>query len=236
MFDPLGLLKSQSRMLHLSTDAYLRRFHCVDFRSVYNYSCPVVARYSLKEIEHGNRIELEVCKDKSHNFHIYAYRPVETKHFNTSLLAVLGTDSIGFVENRGEDVTDTTIYRRILHPEEKVDTYKYYCDEEELLESPYDLGYNRDGNGRWYMLMTRSQGIRKHFYNDEVRRCWEYENDAQIRLLIELSESAREDEKRFYIYQGEAVSRDQIHIVEEKSRKKSPFLKEKVSDPLLLRH
>ncbi len=219
MFDPLGLFKAQSRMLHLATKTALRRFRCVDFRSVYNYNCPVVARYILEEIDQGDRIELEVCKDRAHNFHIFAYTPVESKSFSTSLLSVLGTDSIGFMERREENVTHT-IYRRILHPGEKVDIYKYYCDLEELDGDPYDLGYNLDGNGRWYMLMSRSQGMRKHFYNDEIRRCWEYEDESSSRLLIELSESTPTNEKRFYIYRGEALSRDQIHIVEEKSARK----------------
>jgi hypothetical protein len=238
MFDPLGLLKSRSRMLHLSTKSHFRRFRCVDFRSVYNYSCPVVARYTLEEIEEGTTIELEVCKDRSHNFHIYAYSPVETKPFNISFLSVLGTDSIGFVENREKEEVDATIYRRILHSDEKLDIYKYYCDEEELERSPYDLGYSRDGSGRWYMLMSRSQGVRKHFFNNETRRCWEYESDAHIRLLIELNESSKEDEKRFYIYKGEAIKRDQIQIVEEKRYQKSlfSFIKDREESPLLLQH
>ncbi len=214
MFDPLRLTRQDDLLVHLdlSEEGY-DVFRCVGYGSIYNHTYPPVARYRLQSLLDQNELELEVFKDTKQNFHIQAYICMEEKPFSVDFLSILGTDSIGFMQQRKDHEPVHTVYDRILQPDEALDHYKYICDPEELPDDPYALGYTQDGNGNWYMMITRSQGRIKQFYNGQKRRCWEYyDSDSHESLLIEMIEAPSPSDRKFLIYRGIRLMREQIHI------------------------
>ena len=208
MFDPLGLFKNRSRMLRLKmedSDAEYRSLGCSVTGDTANAP---IARYLLQACDDESTVELELAKDRANNFIIYAYRLIEEKCFCPGLYAMLGTEAIGFASDNDAHRDDTR-YRRILYRDEQVESCKYLCDPQEMPEHPAALGYTKDGNGNWYMMMTRSGGRLKQFDNRTERRCWEYESPRGKRLLFELEEETRQ----LYIYRGERLQRHHIRIV-----------------------
>ncbi len=210
MFDPLRVAQNRSLLLRLKLQQQTEKFRCTDHTTIDNGDKTPVARYTLQNIVTGKYIILEVFKERSRNFHIQAYRMLETYDFTATFAAMLGTPVMAFSPHE-DSLSEDTIYNRILASDEKVEIVKYICDTDELPAHPRALGYHRDGNGNWYQLMEQSQGRIKRFTDKKFVRCWEYENSSRKRLLIELSEKMQQ--KHFHIYEGIKITRKEINIV-----------------------
>lgn len=218
MFDPLGLVKEPSLALRLNFDGHLSTYRCVDYGMVES-ACPCpAARYRVEEMHGENVLELEVSKDDAHNFHLFAYRLLERKACSHAMLSILGTDTIGFGADESDPESEKSIYHRILHPGEEIESYKYIYVPERDEEDPAEWGYWQDANGRWYMMTERSAGRVKRIANRRPRYCWEYENCAGERLLIELVAGDAGRRGTFYIYLGYPLSRDMIRVVQSPKR------------------
>ena len=211
MFDPLKVAHNRNLLLRLTLEHKAENFECIHYTLIDNGSQTPVARYTLQHTETRDTLVLEVHKDKEHNFHIRAYRLVETQPFKPVFASMLGVDSIGFFANR-ENNTERIVYKRLLYPGEKVNIVKYICDTEDLPANPHEFGYTKDGMGNWYLLMEQSSGRLKRFADQSSRRCWEYENSDYTRLLIEKEETYKKP-SAFYIYLGKKIVRKQIHII-----------------------
>ncbi len=210
MFDPLGLLKKENLALKLKTNLKERTFICQDLQT-YTGDCARVARYALKDIANSDSIDIEISKDKDNSFHIFAYDLIETKPFSHTFNSILGVDSIGY--NALDDFNTHTLYHRISYPNEKLELFKYICDTQTIPIHPSDIGYEQDGEGRWYMLIYRSNGRVKKFTANDQRRSWEYETQNQKRLLVELNETKKIDESYFHIYNGQKLDRRELKLV-----------------------
>ncbi len=210
MFDPLGFLKKEKLALELKLNLKRRTFVCDDLQS-FTGSCAKIARYTLKDRLGGKLIDLEISKDIDKNFHIYAYDLVETKPFSHTFSSILGVDSIGY--NNQNEFDAHTIYRRIRYPGEKLELYKYICDPNTVPTHPSNIGYEQDGEGRWYMLIYRSNGRVKKFAPDNLKRSWEYETTDKKRLLIELNETQKIDKRFFHIYNGSKLERKELKLI-----------------------
>ncbi len=212
MFDPLGLLKKSDLALKLKAGFKHNLFICCDLQNhMDDYT--KVARYTLKDIRDNKSIDIEISKDKNNNFHIFAYDLIETKPFSHTFSSILGVDSIGY--NNLDNFNTHTLYHRINYPNEKLELYKYICDTETIPTHPSNIGYEQDGEGRWYMLIYRSNGRVKKFTPDDQRRSWEYETQNQKRLLVELNENKKIDESYFHIYNGQKLNRRELKLVEQ---------------------
>ena len=212
MFDPLGLAKGNCVALQFCKLGDHRTYHAVTHTFTIPYSLTSITRYRLQENDGTHEIELEVSKDREQNFHICAYELIEVRDFSAGLLSILGTETIGFMPQNQSALTNR-LYHRILAEDEQLETCKYLCDEDDLEELPENLGYTRDGNGNWYMMMQRSGGKAKHFYQEPPKRCWEYEDENGQRLLIELNSATESEESNFGIYLGRKILREELHIL-----------------------
>ena len=213
MFDPLGLAKDKKLALKLKLNF---KEHTFIYNNLQTYpgDCSKVARYTLKDTKHNKLIDIEISKDKKNSFHIYAYNLIETKPFNHKLSSILGVDSIQY--QSFDDLNTLTKYHRINYKSEKLEFFKYICDPLTLPIHPASIGYEKDGNGQWYMLIYRSKGRVKKFAPDNYRRSWEYETQNKKRLLVELEESKYIDKNRFHIYNGQQLSRKELKLIRTK--------------------
>lgn len=216
MFDPLGLVKGNGVALRLCQRGDYHTYRSVVHTFTIPWSMASITRYRLEDLEGAHQIELEVSKDREQNFHICAYELIEMRDFSAGLLSILGTETIGFIPGN-QAALSNRLYHRILTEDEELETCKYLCDEEDLDDLPENLGYTRDGNGNWYMMMQRSSGRTKHFYRQPPKRCWEYEDDNGERLLIELNAASVHEASHFEIYLGRKILREELHVVSGKS-------------------
>ena len=218
MFDPLGLVRENSLALRLHMEGCSCTCRCTGHLFASTPAGAMVTRYLLEEEETQEELMLEVVRDARNDFHIHAYRLIEMRDFSIDLLAILGTESIGFLP-QGHTPLGDTLYSRIMSEDERLETCKYICDPAELEEDPYTLGYTRDGYGNWYMMLERSAGRLRHFGPEERRRGWEYENGEGERLLIELDCGGAGEERpgAFSIYLGRALRREQIGVISQRS-------------------
>ncbi|HHD84347.1 MAG TPA: hypothetical protein ENK93_05655 [Campylobacteraceae bacterium] len=212
MYDPLGLIRDKRLMLKLCRRGESHTYKAVGHTFTTDSSSTRITRYSLQDQNGENEIELEVVKDSANNFHICTYELIEMRDFSSTLLSILGTETIGFIPQNRTALTNR-LYHRLLAEDERLETCKYLCDAADLNDLPENLGYTRDGNGHWYMMMTRSGGREKRFHRRPPKLCWEYEDQKGGRLLIELNAASKKAESFFEIYLGRSIVREELQIV-----------------------
>jgi len=143
MFDPLNLVNQNRHTLQLCIDQIHEHFLCTHMDNIKHPNAQAIARYHLQNMDTLQTYILEVIKDKSLDFHIHCYQLVEQKPYNPAFISILGTESIGY-QLKKDKQSHFTLYRRILHKNERLNIYKYIADTADFEFEPSYYGYKKD--------------------------------------------------------------------------------------------
>ena len=214
-----GLLTLEKDMfvevdLHKSDDKKL--FRCIDmqtFENALNYPC---TRYVLEKDD--ALFLLDVQKNKNLDISIICYQLIEEMDFDLNFLSLVGTSPLGY-HNPNIPNIDYILYEKLENKAQERETIKFMLTKEELPENPKKLGYYKDGNGNWYFMTTRTKGTLLKF-DDDYRLMWEYKQEKNERLLIELTafphmQDYIQNQPPIYIYEGTSLHRKDIKILKE---------------------
>ena len=114
---------------------------------------------------------------------------------------------------------DYILYNKLEKFHEDNEIIKFMVTDEELPENPKEMGYHQDGNKNWYFMTNRTKGTLLKF-NDNYRLSWEYKQEKNERLLIELEAFRNMQEyinkqPTIHIYEGKSIHRRDIKILKE---------------------
>jgi hypothetical protein len=206
MFLQMKLERSQKKALFQCQDVII-------FENALNYPA---TRYILKK--EGETYILDVQKDKLLNISLTCYQLIEEMEFDLNFLSLVGTSPLGY-HNPTMPNIDYVLYENLEKFHHDYETIKFMVTKEELPENPEEMGYYQDGNGNWYFMTTRTKGTLLKF-EDNYKLSWEYKQEKNERLLIELQayKSMQEyiqQQPTIYIYEGTSLQRKDIKIVQE---------------------
>ena len=212
--------------MHIEIDTQSKlgkqHFTCMDvihFENAHNFHA---SRYLLSF--GGEQYLLDVQKTHTKSISLHFYQLIEMMDFDLNFLSLVGTSPLGYHNPNIKNI-DYILYEKVHHPQEEKETIKFLVSEDELPDDPEEMGYYQDGNHNWYFMSDRSRGDLLKF-EDEYKRSWEYRQEADERLLIQLSafKSIREyihEKPPIYIYEGKILKRKDIKIT----------IKQKVLEP-----
>jgi len=211
MFDPLNLATQTKHLVQLSIDNMDKYFICKNIENITHLHKSNTVRYHLQDMDNNQNYILELHKDKNQNFHIHYYKLLEQKPYSHVFISILGTQSIGY-QLKTDKNEHFGIYNIVTNKNEKLTTYKYIADIDDLEKHPSFYGYKKDANNNWYILMQKSKGILKNFTNNQIKRSWTYQQ-ATNTLLIEIDEKSKQEKKYFDIFHGKALKRTEIKLI-----------------------
>jgi hypothetical protein len=193
-------------------------FRCediVEYENEYNYNC---SRYILSS-EHSSSLHiLDVQKNYDKDIKLTCYRLLEEMEFDLNFLSLVGTSPLGYHRPDMKNI-DYILYDLIKKHNSDMDSIKFMVTKEELPSSPEEKGYAQDGNGNWYFMANRTKGSMLKF-DDAYKLSWEYKQDEDERLLIEMKaqkgmQEYIKNEPSIYVYDGKALKRKDVKIVQE---------------------
>jgi hypothetical protein len=159
-------------------------FKCKETERYYNqYNYPSF-RYILESQSNFGEYILDIGKCYNKDIKILCYKKLETMEFDQNFLSLVGTSPLGYHHPDMKNI-DFILYNIVKTPLSESDDLKYIVLNEELPNNPQDHGYLKDGNGNWYFLAKRDLGTLIEF-EDHFKRVWEYKQDDNERLLIEI--------------------------------------------------
>ena len=214
-----GLLTLEKDMfLHMDTKLKLdsNLFKCEDVITFENGQNYMSTRYLLSNDD--ERYLLDVQKDSMQNISLTCYHLIEKMEFDLNFLSLVGTSPLGY-HNPNIPNIDYILYEMKENFHDDNEMIKFMVTKEELPENPKELGYYQDGNKNWYFMTNRTKGALLKF-NDDYKLSWEYKQEKNERLLIELQAYKNMQEymhkkPTIYIYEGKSLHRRDIKILEE---------------------
>ncbi len=212
----LGLLSLKKEM-HIQIERYKgekETFLCTDiinFENALNYPA---TRYLLEKEDQSYLLDVQKNKEKS--ISLTCYELIEEMDFDMSFLSLVGTSPLGYHHPQMPNI-DYVLYEGIEKYHHEHETIKFMVTEEELPKDPKAYGYYQDGNGHWYFLSQRTKGTLLQF-DDTYRLAWEYKQEKNERLLIELEAYTNmreylQNKPDIYIYEGVSLARKDIKIL-----------------------
>ncbi len=199
-------------------------FQCTDiteFENAQNYLC---TRYFLSHQDDDSRYILDVQKDSMQNISLICYQLIEEMDFDLNFLSLVGTSPLGYHNPQIPNI-DYILYEKIENYYEDKEVIKFLVTNEEVPHNPEEKGYYQDGSGNWYFLSERSHGTLLRF-RDDYKLSWEYKQEQNERLLIELQAFTNMNEymhqqPTIYIYEGEKLHRRDIKVLPQEVVKES---------------
>ncbi len=212
----LSLEKDMTLEIALNHKEDTNLFKCEDIISFENGQNYISTRYLLSN-EKDSYI-LDVQKDSMRNISLTCYHLIEKMEFDLNFLSLVGTSPLGYHNPQMPNI-DYILYEMKEKFHEDHEMIKFMVTEEELPENPSDMGYYQDGNRNWYFMTNRTKGSLLKF-EDDYKLSWEYKQEKDERLLIELKAFKNMQEyihkqPTIYIYEGKSLHRRDIKIVEE---------------------
>jgi hypothetical protein len=213
----VGLLSIEKDMLVQIEDKKQQTpaiFRCIDVITFENAENYLSTRYLLeKDTEH---FILDVQKDSMLNISMTCYQLIEEMAFDLNFLSLVGTSPLGYHHPKIPNI-DYILYEKVEKFYQDEEIIKFMVTKEELPENPKEMGYYQDGNGNWYFMTNRTKGSLLKF-EDNYRLSWEYKQEKDERLLIELNAFTNmkeyiEKQPTIYIYEGQALHRRDIKIL-----------------------
>ncbi|HIP46316.1 MAG TPA: hypothetical protein EYG95_02020 [Campylobacterales bacterium] len=214
-----GLLSLEKDML-LQIDINKKNdtnlFKCEDIVTFENGANYLSTRYLLSNDD--QRYILDVQKDSMQNISLTYYQLIEKMEFDLNFLSLVGTSPLGY-HNPNIPNIDYVLYEKLEKFHDDNEMIKFMVTEDELPQNPQELGYYQDGNKHWYFMTNRTKGELLKF-KDEYKLSWEYKQEKDERLLIELQafknmQDYIHKKPTIYIYEGKSLHRRDIKIVVE---------------------
>ncbi len=211
----LSLKEDMSIMLKNIIDKDYSIFVCqdvIEYENSYNYRSN---RYILRSIDNNQQFILDVQKRYNQDIQIICYDNIEMMEYDLNFFSLLGTSPLGYRHKEMKNI-DFILYKLINSAMSDTQTIKYIVSPDELPSEPTKKGYLKDGNGNWYFLSRRESGNMLKF-EDDYKLSWEYEQDDNFRLLIEIKAltniaSYIKYRPTFFIYSGKELKRADIKL------------------------
>ena len=212
----LSLEKDMFLQMKLEKNTQEEQFRCQDviiFENALNYPA---TRYVLEKDD--ETYILDVQKDKMLNISLTCYQLIEEMDFDLNFLSLVGTSPLGY-HNPTMPNIDYVLYENLEKFHHDHETIKFMITDEDLPENPKEMGYHQDGNGNWYFMSDRTKGTLLKF-EDDYKLAWEYKQEKNERLLIELKayknmQEYIQEQPTIFIYEGTSLHRRDIKIVQE---------------------
>lgn len=212
----LSLEKDMFLQMKLEKNAQEEQFRCQDviiFENALNYPA---TRYILEKDD--ETYILDVQKDKMLNISLTCYQLLEKMDFDLNFLSLVGTSPLGY-HNPNLPNIDYILYENLEKFHHDHETIKFMVTEDDLPEHPQEMGYHQDGNGNWYFMSERTKGTLLKF-EDDYKLAWEYKQEKNERLLIELKayknmQEYIQEQPTIFIYEGTSLHRRDIKILQE---------------------
>ncbi len=191
------------------------------------FKCEEVLHYENGENFHATRYLLscederyilDVQKDSTKSISLTYYQLIEKMEFDLNFLSLVGTSPLGYHNPKIPNI-DYVLYEKLERYHDEDETIKFMVTKEELPTNPKEAGYYQDGNGHWYFMTTRTKGALRRF-QDTYKLVWEYKQEKDERLLIELNayknmQEYIQKQPSIYVYEGKALHRRDIKILHE---------------------
>jgi len=212
----LSLEKDMLLQMNIKKKNASNLFRCEDVVTFENRQNYMSTRYSLSHDK--ERYLLDVQKDSMQNISLTCYHLIEKMEFDLNFLSLVGTSPLGY-HNPTMPNIDYILYDKLEKFHEDNEMIKFMVTKEELPANPKEMGYYQDGNNNWYFMTQRTKGALLKF-EDDYKLSWEYKQEKDERLLIELQAFKNMQEyihkqPTIYIYEGKSLHRRDIKIVEE---------------------
>ncbi len=185
--------------------------HVIPFENAQNY---LSTRYILSDGD--ETFILDVQKDSMQNISLTCYQLLEEMAFDLNFLSLVGTSPLGYHNPKIPNI-DYILYEMPENINIDREVIKFMVAKEDVPEDAEDSGYYQDGNGNWYFMTTRAKGTLLKF-EDAYKLAWEYKQERDERLLIELKafknmQEYIQQQPSIYIYEGKALHRRDIKII-----------------------
>ncbi len=214
MYSLLALQKD--RYIELNIRNKKEVFKCEEIIAYENAANFISTRYLLSHKD--AHYILDVQKDAMKNISLTCYQLIEKMEFDLNFLSLVGTSPLGYHNPKLPNI-DYVLYEKLERYHDDTEMIKFMVTKEELPDNPKEAGYYQDGNGHWYFMTTRTKGALRKF-EDDYRLTWEYKQEKDERLLIEMKAFKNMQEyihqqPDIYIYEGTALHRRDIKILHE---------------------
>ncbi len=212
-----GLLALEKDMfIELDIKSKKAIFKCekiISYENSYNFPS---TRYLLSS--KSELYILDVQKDSMKNISLTCYHLIEKMEFDLNFLSLVGTSPLGYHNPKMPNI-DYVLYEKLEKYHDDNEMIKFMVTTDELPKNPEESGYHQDGNGNWYFMTTRTKGA-LHKFEDDYRLTWEYRQEKDERLLIEMKafknmQEYIQEQPLIYIYEGKSLHRRDIKIVQE---------------------